>query len=145
MDEQNIFDTNNKFIDIIIIQNFYTTNKSNQLTTYMQKFTNGIYSINNNTDNIKAKSIAANEEFAEAYAFFNNIDIETMDNSNYRTTNEDNVCEIRVVQEIEGKDPDEFIREFGGEEYLKKVQQAPLLLDYQLNQVFLSLLWDQLL
>jgi len=68
------------------IQNFYTTNKSNPLTTYMQKFTNGIYSINNNTDNIKAKSIAANEEFAEAYAFFNNIDIETMDNSNYRTT-----------------------------------------------------------
>ena len=47
-----------------------------------------------------------------------------------------NVCEIRVVQEIEGKDPDEFIREFGGEEYLKKVEQAPLLLDYQLNQIY---------
>jgi len=48
----------------------------------------------------------------------------------------DNVCEIRVVQEIEGKDPDEFIREFGGEEYLKKVEKAPLLLDYQLNQIY---------
>ena len=48
----------------------------------------------------------------------------------------DNVCEIRVVQEIQGKDPDEFIREFGGEEYLKKVQNAPLLLDYQLNQIY---------
>ncbi len=48
----------------------------------------------------------------------------------------DNVCEIRVVQEIEGKDPDEFIREFGAQEYLKKVEQAPLLLDYQLNQVY---------
>ncbi len=50
--------------------------------------------------------------------------------------NNDNVCEIRVVQEIQGKDPDEFIREFGAEEYLNKVSQAPLLLDYQLNQVY---------
>ncbi len=55
--------------------------------------------------------------------------------SNY-TQNSDNVCEIRVVQEIQGKDPDEFIREFGGEEYLKRVSQAPLLLDYQLNQLY---------
>ena len=55
--------------------------------------------------------------------------------SNYANTN-DNVCEIRVVQEIQGKDPDEFIREFGGEEYLKKVEHAPLLIDYQLNQLY---------
>ena len=55
--------------------------------------------------------------------------------SNYRA-NEENVCEIRVVSEIQGKDPDEFIREFGGEEYLKKVNEAPLLLDYQINQIY---------
>ncbi len=55
--------------------------------------------------------------------------------SNFRQ-NQNDVCEIRVVQEIEGKDPDEFIREFGGEEYLKKVKKAPLLLDYQLNQIY---------
>jgi len=58
---------------------------------------------------------------------------------NYKTTmssTDDNVCEIRVVQEIQGKDPDEFIREFGGEEYKKIVSKAPLLLDYQLNQVY---------
>lgn len=55
--------------------------------------------------------------------------------SNY-SANSDNVCEIRVVQEIEGKDPDEFIREFGGEEYLKRVEKAPLLIDYQLNQIY---------
>ena len=61
-------------------------------------------------------------------------DIKQFD-SNFKENN-DNVCEIRVVQEIEGKDPDEFIREFGGEEYLKKVAQAPLLLDYQLNQIY---------
>ncbi len=53
--------------------------------------------------------------------------------------NNDNVCEIRVVQEIQGKDPDEYIREFGGEEYLKKVEKAPLLLDYQLQQIYSSL------
>ncbi len=55
--------------------------------------------------------------------------------SNFRE-NEENVCEIRVVSEIQGKDPDEFIREFGGEEYLKKVNTAPLLLDYQINQIY---------
>lgn len=61
-------------------------------------------------------------------------DIKQFD-SNFQENN-DSVCEIRVVQEIEGKDPDEFIREFGGEEYLKKVAVAPLLLDYQLNQIY---------
>lgn len=61
-------------------------------------------------------------------------DIKQFD-SNFRA-GDDSVCEIRVVQEIEGKDPDEFIREFGGEEYLKKVKDAPLLLDYQLNQIY---------
>ncbi len=61
-------------------------------------------------------------------------DIKQFD-SNFQENN-DSVCEIRVVQEIEGKDPDEFIREFGGKEYLKKVAIAPLLLDYQLNQIY---------
>lgn len=61
-------------------------------------------------------------------------DIKQFD-SNFKD-NSDNVCEIRVVQEIEGKDPDEYIREFGGDEYLKKVESAPLLLDYQLNQIY---------
>ena len=61
-------------------------------------------------------------------------DIKQFD-SNFKDSN-DNVCEIRVVQEIEGKDPDEYIREFGGEEYLKKVEKAPLLLDYQLEKIY---------
>lgn len=66
---------------------------------------------------------------------FNSLgDIKQYD-SNFKEAG-DKVCEIRVVQEIEGKDPDEYIREFGGEEYLKKVESAPLLLDYQLNQVY---------
>ncbi|MBR5304782.1 MAG: DNA primase [Candidatus Gastranaerophilales bacterium] len=63
-------------------------------------------------------------------------DIKQFD-SNYK--NDESVCEIRVVQEIEGKDPDEFIREFGGEQYLKKVASAPLLLDYQLDKIYSSI------
>lgn len=69
-------------------------------------------------------------------------DIKQFD-SNFKENN-DNVCEIRVVQEIEGKDPDEFIREFGGEEYLKKVANAPLLLDYQLNQIYTDIKGEKL-
>lgn len=69
-------------------------------------------------------------------------DIKQFD-SNFKENN-DNVCEIRVVQEIEGKDPDEFIREFGGEEYLKKVANAPLLLDYQLNQIYADIKGEKL-
>lgn len=66
---------------------------------------------------------------------FNSLgDIKQYD-SNFSTT-DNSVCEIRVVQEIQGKDPDEFIREFGGEEYLKRVQEAPLLLDYRINQIY---------
>ncbi|MBR1616585.1 toprim domain-containing protein [bacterium] len=61
-------------------------------------------------------------------------DIKQYDSS-YENKN-NNVCEIHVVQEIEGKDPDEYIRQFGGEEYLKKVENAPLLLDYQLSQIY---------
>ena len=44
-------------------------------------------------------------------------------------------CEIRVVSPPEGKDPDEYIREYGGEKYLEHVQKAPLLIDYKLNKI----------
>ncbi len=84
------------------------------------------------TDNAGKKAIEHGAEVIKN--IFNNLgDIKQYD-SNYK--NNDTVCEIRVVQEIEGKDPDEYIREFGGEEYLKKVDSAPLLLDYQLNQIY---------
>ena len=85
------------------------------------------------TDNAGKKAITRSAEVIKN--IFNALgDIKQYD-SNFRENN-DNVCEIRVVQEIEGKDPDEYIREFGGEEYLKKVEQAPLFLDYQLNNIY---------
>ena len=52
----------------------------------------------------------------------------------YAKSNEQNVCEIRVVEQIGGKDPDEYIREFGAESYKEQIKHAPLLLDYELNE-----------
>lgn len=44
-------------------------------------------------------------------------------------------CEIRVVSPPQGKDPDEFIRENGGTKYLEHVKKAPLLIDFQIEQI----------
>ncbi len=66
---------------------------------------------------------------------FQNLgDIKQYDSSFSNVSN--SVCEIRVVSQIGGKDPDEFIQEFGAEEYKKQVAKAPLFLDYQLKQVY---------
>ena len=48
--------------------------------------------------------------------------------------NENSVCEIHVVSQVGGKDPDEFIREFGAQEYKNHIKNAPLFLDYRLNK-----------
>ncbi len=48
---------------------------------------------------------------------------------------DDYACEIRVVSTFSGKDPDEFIKENGGEAYLSCIEKAPLLLDYQIQRV----------
>lgn len=44
-------------------------------------------------------------------------------------------CEIRVVAPPEGKDPDEFIRHSGAEAFKAYINNAPLLLDFQLNEL----------
>ncbi len=53
----------------------------------------------------------------------------------YATTGDQYACEIRVVSPPQGKDPDEFIRENGGEAYIEHMLNAPLLLDYRLNKI----------
>ncbi len=55
---------------------------------------------------------------------------------NYTSLSQDKYsCEIRVVSPLGGKDPDEYIREFGIKSYKEHVNSAPLLIDFQLNQV----------
>ena len=44
-------------------------------------------------------------------------------------------CEIRVIAPPEGKDPDEFIRSVGAESYKNFVKHAPLLIDFQINNL----------
>lgn len=62
-------------------------------------------------------------------------DIKQFDESHIGTNDEKYSCEIRVISPPEGKDPDEFIRSVGVEEYRKYIANAPLLLDFQLNSV----------
>lgn len=55
---------------------------------------------------------------------------------NYASVSSDRYsCELRVVVPPEGKDPDEFIRENGAEAYMKVLDEAPLLIDFQVDSV----------
>ena len=44
-------------------------------------------------------------------------------------------CEIRVVSPPQGKDPDEFIRTTGGKAFKEFIKNAPLLIDFLLNNI----------
>ena len=44
-------------------------------------------------------------------------------------------CEIRVVAPPQGKDPDEFIRSMGGDAFKMYIKEAPLLIDFLLNNI----------
>ena len=60
--------------------------------------------------------------------------IKQFDESHISTVMDDKyACEIRVVSPPQGKDPDEFIRTMGGEAYLEHAKNAPLLIDFLLN------------
>lgn len=48
------------------------------------------------------------------------------------------VCEIRVINIPTGKDPDEFIKTEGIDAYKKLINNAPLLLDFQINEIIKS-------
>ncbi len=61
--------------------------------------------------------------------------IEQFDEINNALDEDRYSCEIRVVSPPDGKDPDEYIREHGGEKYLEHVKKAPLLIDFRLEQV----------
>ena len=69
----------------------------------------------------------------EAFAGLGNLKI--YDRA-YSSLNDDKyTCEIRVVAPFDSKDPDEYIREYGIDEYKKYIKKAPLLLDFELGQI----------
>ncbi len=61
--------------------------------------------------------------------------IKQFDESHISSSQLDNkyACEIRVVSPPQGKDPDEFIRTAGGEAFQQYIKDAPLLIDFLLN------------
>ena len=62
--------------------------------------------------------------------------IKQFDESHISTTVDNKyACEIRVVTPPQGKDPDEFIRTMGGDAFKMYIQEAPLLIDFLLNNV----------
>ncbi len=72
------------------------------------------------------------EVIKEAFVGLGNLKI--FDQSYSGLTDDKYTCEIRVVAPFDSKDPDEYIREYGIEQYKKYMRKAPLLLDFQLEQ-----------
>lgn len=72
------------------------------------------------------------EVIKEAFVGLGNLKI--FDQSYSGLSNDKYTCEIRVVAPFDSKDPDEYIREYGIEQYKKYMLKAPLLLDFQLEQ-----------
>lgn len=73
------------------------------------------------------------EVIKEAFAGLGSI--KQFDESYISSSNDKYACEIRVVCPPEGKDPDEFIRTIGAESFKQIIQGAPLLIDFQLNNI----------
>ena len=61
--------------------------------------------------------------------------IKQFDESHVVSNQDKYSCEIRVVAPPEDKDPDEFIRHSGAEAFKAYISNAPLLLDFQLNEL----------
>ena len=63
-------------------------------------------------------------------------DVKQFDESHISSTSDNKyACEIRVVSPPQGKDPDEFIRSSGGEAFMEYIKNAPLLIDFLLNNL----------
>ena len=61
--------------------------------------------------------------------------IKQFDESHVNSSEDKYSCEIRVIAPPEGKDPDEFIRHSGADAFKAYIDNAPLLLDFQLNEL----------
>ena len=86
------------------------------------------------TDSAGQKATGRGAEIIkEAFAGLGNI--KQFDESYISTSDDKYACEIRVICPPEGKDPDEFIRTIGADSFKHIVQNAPLLIDFQLNSI----------
>ena len=62
-------------------------------------------------------------------------DIKQFDESYLSSDKDKYACEIRVIAPPEGKDPDEFVRSVGAEAYKMYMENAPLFIDFQLENI----------
>ena len=63
-------------------------------------------------------------------------DVKQFDESHISSATDNKyACEIRVVSPPQGKDPDEFIRTMGGDAFKEYIKEAPLLIDFLLNNI----------
>ncbi len=86
------------------------------------------------TDSAGQKATVRGAEIIkEVFAGVGNIKL--FDESYISTSDDKYSCEIRVIAPPEGKDPDEFIRSVGAESYKQYMEHAPLLIDFQLNNI----------
>ena len=86
------------------------------------------------TDLAGQKATTRNAELIKD-AFKGLGNIKQFDESYISTSNDKYSCEIRVICPPEGKDPDEFIRSVGADSYKEYMKHAPLLIDFQLNNI----------
>ena len=86
------------------------------------------------TDSAGQKATKRNAELIKE-AFLGLGNIKQFDESYLSTSDDKYSCEIRVIAPPEGKDPDEFIHSVGAESYKEYMAHAPLLLDFQINNI----------
>lgn len=84
------------------------------------------------TDNAGIKATQRGAEIIKE-AFTGLGEIKQFDEIQSSLNDEKYACEIRVVSPPEGKDPDEFIRANGAEAYKQYLNQAQLLIDFQID------------
>ena len=73
------------------------------------------------------------ETIREVFSSLGNI--KQFDESHVAAGDENYACEIRVVSPPEGKDPDEYVRAYGAEALKEHIKNAPLLIDFELNNI----------
>ena len=73
------------------------------------------------------------EVIKETLATLGNI--KQFDESHISSKEDKYACEIRVISPPQGKDPDEFIRTMGGDAFKMFINEAPLLIDFLLNNI----------